>query len=81
MAKKKNSQKHSKHHKHKHITHLHRVYKTKRKTKDHDQIHSDLKLDAAYQLINQEVDHDMTGSAQNYCIHCALVFILNICAL
>jgi bud site selection protein 20 len=77
MAKKKNSQKHSKSHKHKHISHFHRVYKTKRKTKDHDQIHHDLKLENAVTLMNQTVDHDMTGSAQNYCIHCALVnFIL-----
>lgn len=71
MAKKKNSQKHSKAHKHKKISHLHKIYKTKRKTKDHDQIHVDLKVKNAFELINQAVDHDVPGSAQTYCVHCA----------
>ena len=75
MAKKSKSQKHSKNHKHKKISHLHKIYKTKRKTKDHDQIHEDLKLKNAYKLINQVEEHDLPGAAQNYCIHCARYFI------
>lgn len=71
MAKKKKSQKHSKNHHHKKISHLHKIYKTKRKTKDHDQIHVDLKLQTAMNLLNQPVDHDIPGCAQNYCVHCA----------
>jgi bud site selection protein 20 len=71
MAKKKKSQKHSKSHQHKKISHLHKIYKTKRKTKDHDQIHQDLKYQTAMNLLNQQVDHDIPGAAQNYCIHCA----------
>ena len=73
MAKKKAGNKISKSHGHKKISHLHKVYKTKRKTKDHDQIHEDLKLQNAMTLINQQVDHDAAGSAQHYCVHCAYV--------
>jgi len=58
MGKKKSVSKTSKSHGHKKISHLHKIYKTKRKTKDHDQIHEDLKLGTAMTLINQAVDHD-----------------------
>ena len=75
MGKKKAGNKISKSHSHKKTSHLHRIYKTKRKTRDHDQIHDDLKLETAIQLINQEVDHDLTGAAQHYCIHCAFVYL------
>jgi bud site selection protein 20 len=71
MVKKGKSQKHSKNHSHSHTSHLHKVYKSKRKTKDHDQIHEDMKLKNAYKLLNQESDPDLPGSAQNYCLHCA----------
>lgn len=71
MGKTKSKNRKSKSHHHKKISHLHKIYKTKRKTKDHDQIHEDLKLKNAYQLIKQQVDHDVTGDAQNYCVHCA----------
>ena len=46
-------------------------YRTKRKTKDHDQIHDDLKPGTREKLLNQEVDHDKAGSGQHYCITCA----------
>lgn len=71
MAKKKSTNRKSKSHSHKKVSHLHKIYKTKRKTKDHDQIHQDLKLKNAYELINQAIDHDVPGAAQNYCVHCA----------
>ncbi len=71
MAKKSGKQKKTKQHSHKKCSHFHKVYKTKRKTKDHDQIHEDLKLRNAVSLLNQSEDIDLTGSAQHYCIHCA----------
>ncbi|KAF6721839.1 Zinc finger protein 593 [Oryzias melastigma] len=49
--------------------------KTKRRTKDLDQIHSDLKPETAAKLLNQEVDFDVTGCAQHYCLHCARYFV------
>jgi bud site selection protein 20 len=71
MAKKGRSQKQTKSHSHKGTSHFHKVYKTKRKTKDHDQIHEDLKAENAFKLLNQPVDIDLAGSGQYYCIHCA----------
>ena len=71
MGKKGKSQKKTKSHHHKKISHFHKVYKTKRKTKDHDQIHQDLKLKNAVKLLNQSEDIDLTGSGQHYCVHCA----------
>jgi bud site selection protein 20 len=70
MAKSKGS-KRSKSHSHKKISHLHKIYKTKRRTRDHDQIHEDLKRETAVKLLNQETDYDVAGNAQNYCITCA----------
>ena len=49
----------------------HNDRKTKHKTKDLDEIQSDMKEENAEKLLNQEVDHDLPGSAQNYCLHCA----------
>ena len=48
-------------------------YRLKRKTKDIDQIHEDLKRENAEKLLNQDVDLDKPGSAQFYCLHCAYV--------
>lgn len=70
MAKTKRGNK-SKNHSHKHISHLHKKYKTKRRTRDLDQIHEDLKVDNIKKLILQPVDYDVTGNAQNYCVTCA----------
>ncbi|XP_067946241.1 zinc finger protein 593-like [Watersipora subatra] len=46
-------------------------YRTKRKTKDLDEIQDDLKPTKVQKLINQEIDDDKPGQAQHYCIHCA----------
>jgi len=46
-------------------------YKTKRKTKDHDQIHEDMIPEKTEKLLNQETDYDKPGAAQFYCIHCS----------
>jgi len=52
-------------------------YRTRRKTKDHDQIHVDLKPENMKELLNQAVDLDVTGCAQFYCVHCAKYFMTN----
>ncbi|KAF0044297.1 hypothetical protein F2P81_003455 [Scophthalmus maximus] len=52
-----------------------KTWKTKRRTKDLDQIHSDLKPETAAKLLQQDVDYDVTGGAQNYCLHCARYFV------
>lgn len=48
-----------------------KLWKTKRRTKDLDQIHSDMKPETAAKLLHQDVDYDVTGCAQHYCLHCA----------
>lgn len=50
-------------------------YRTKRKTKDPDQIHEDMSPSNAAKLLNQEVDFDKAGAGQFYCLHCAKYFI------
>ncbi|KAJ8315097.1 hypothetical protein KUTeg_007247 [Tegillarca granosa] len=47
-------------------------YRTKRKTKDLDQIHEDMKPKNAEKLLDQNVDFDKPGAAQYYCLHCAI---------
>ncbi|MGH0133549.1 UNVERIFIED_CONTAM: hypothetical protein FKN15_035328 [Acipenser sinensis] len=49
-----------------------KLWKTKRRTKDLDEIHHDMKPEVAAKLLHQEVDYDITGNAQHYCLHCAL---------
>ncbi|GFR69466.1 zinc finger protein 593-like [Elysia marginata] len=48
-------------------------YRTKRRTRDLDLIHSDMKSPAS--LLNQEVDLDKPGAAQHYCLTCAKYYI------
>ncbi|XP_046871416.1 zinc finger protein 593 [Hypomesus transpacificus] len=52
-----------------------KTWKTKRRTKDLDEIHSDMKPETASKLLKQPVDFDVTGCAQNYCLHCARYFV------
>ncbi|XP_067862860.1 zinc finger protein 593 [Heptranchias perlo] len=52
-----------------------KLWKTKRRTKDLDQICEDMKPENADKLLHQEVDCDAPGSAQFYCLHCARYFI------
>ena len=56
---------------HRGYTHIQKKYRTRRKTKDHDQIHEDMKPENSEKLLNQEVDLDKPGSGQQYCLHCA----------
>lgn len=56
-------------------THLKKRWRTKRRTKDLDEIDNDMKEDNAVKLLKQEVDVDKPGNAQFYCLHCARYFI------
>ncbi|PIO10373.1 hypothetical protein AB205_0203450, partial [Aquarana catesbeiana] len=47
-------------------------WKTKRRVKDLDQIHEDMLPGNAGRLLKQEIDYDVPGNAQHYCLHCAL---------
>ncbi|VDM62598.1 unnamed protein product [Angiostrongylus costaricensis] len=47
----------------------------KRPGKDIDQIHEEMKPNKAAKLLNQEVDLDLPGDGQFYCIECARYFI------
>ncbi|XP_034269416.1 zinc finger protein 593 [Pantherophis guttatus] len=59
-----------------HKTHsLARQWKTKRRRRDLDQIHHDMVPENAAKLLRQELDPDLPGSAQHYCLHCARYFI------
>ncbi len=50
---------------------MHNKMKTKRKTKDVDEVEENMKPENAEKLLNQEVDVDKTGCGQFYCVHCA----------
>ncbi|KAK9394732.1 zinc finger protein [Crotalus adamanteus] len=54
---------------------LARQWKTKRRRRDLDQIHHDMLPENATKLLRQELDPDLPGNAQHYCLHCARYFI------
>ncbi|VVC93136.1 zinc finger protein 593 homolog [Leptidea sinapis] len=56
-------------------THLKKRWRVRNRKKDLDQIDGDLKEEKAEILLNQEVDLDLPGAAQHYCLHCARYFI------
>ncbi|XP_038049109.1 zinc finger protein 593-like [Patiria miniata] len=60
---------------HRGYTHIQKKYRTRRKTKDLDEIHEDMKPESSEKMLNQEIDHDKPGSGQHYCLHCARHFI------
>jgi len=41
---------------------------------DLDQLFDDMKPEAAERLLNQEVDHELPGMGQHYCVPCGYVF-------
>ncbi|XP_032058170.1 zinc finger protein 593 [Aythya fuligula] len=49
--------------------------KTKRRRRDLDEIHADLRPGRAERLLRQEPDPDLPGCAQFYCLHCARYFV------
>lgn len=54
-----------------------RRWKTRNRSKDIDEVDEDLKPDNFKKLLNQEVDLDLPGNAQFYCVHCSRYFIDN----
>ena len=56
---------------HKNDKHLKKKYRLKRRTKDLDQIHVDMQPKNAAKLKSQELDVDLPGAGQYYCIQCA----------
>lgn len=56
-------------------THLKKGWRTKRRTKDLDEIDTDLKPDNSEKLLKPEVDYEKPGLGQFYCVHCAKHFI------
>ncbi|KAJ1724319.1 hypothetical protein LPJ53_001402 [Coemansia erecta] len=54
---------------------LHHKYKTKRRTKDLDQIEADLLPENKQRLLAQPEDEDLPGLGQHYCIECAKYYI------
>uniref|UniRef100_U3FAG4 Zinc finger protein 593 n=1 Tax=Micrurus fulvius TaxID=8637 RepID=U3FAG4_MICFL len=54
---------------------LGRQWKTKRRRRDLDQIHHDMLPENAMKLLRQELDPNLPGNAQHYCLHCARYFI------
>ncbi|CAK1541752.1 unnamed protein product [Leptosia nina] len=56
-------------------THLKKRWRVRNRKKDLDEIDEDLKEEKAEKLLNQDVDLDLPGAAQHYCLHCARYFI------
>ena len=47
-------------------------YKTKRKTKDLDEIQQDMEPANAKEILEKRpIDLDLPGNGQHYCLHCA----------
>ncbi|CAH2229184.1 jg27315, partial [Pararge aegeria aegeria] len=56
-------------------THLKKRWRVRNRKKDLDEIDVDLKEENAEKLLNQDVNLDIPGAAQHYCLHCARYFI------
>lgn len=56
-------------------THLKKRWRVRNRKKDLDQIDEDLGEEKAEKLLNQDVDLDLPGAAQHYCLHCARYYI------
>ena len=48
-----------------------KILKTKRKTKDLDEIQGHMAAETARELLNQPIDYDRPGAGQHYCLYCA----------
>ena len=59
---------------HKNIKDQKKKYRTKRRTKDIDQIHADLEPENSEKLLSKN-DPDLPGSGQHYCLQCARHFV------
>jgi len=52
-------------------------YRVRRRTKDLDEIHADMQPENSSKLLRQDVDYDVAGNAQHYCLHCS--WVINQC--
>ncbi|CAF2839374.1 unnamed protein product [Rotaria sp. Silwood2] len=52
-----------------------KILKTKRKTKDLDEVQANMAAETARELLNQPIDYDVPGAGQHYCLYCARYFI------
>ncbi|KAF9423487.1 hypothetical protein BGZ94_008258 [Podila epigama] len=60
---------------HKGIRDIQRKYRTKRYMRDIDQIHADIQPENASKFENRELDPELPGQGQFYCIQCAKHYI------
>jgi bud site selection protein 20 len=60
---------------HKNNKAIRKAHRTRRRTKDLDQIHEDLKPENYEKLKHQEIDADLPGLGQHYCVECNRYFI------
>ncbi|CAE7822483.1 znf593 [Symbiodinium sp. KB8] len=49
----------------------------KKRTKDHDQIHEQVQLEAAQGSLDLPIDYDLPGAGQHYCTYCDRYFTNN----
>lgn len=56
-------------------TRLRKKFRTRRRKRDLDQIHVDMQPKNAAKLKSQELDMDLPGAGQHYCIQCARYFV------
>ncbi|KAJ1887697.1 hypothetical protein GGI01_000666 [Coemansia sp. RSA 376] len=54
---------------------LHQKYKSKRRTKDLDQIQEDLKPENKQRLLSLPEDEDLPGLGQHYCVECSRYYV------
>lgn len=53
-------------------------YRTRRRTKDLDQIHQDLKPENREKLLKQDENVDLPGLGHYYCVECARYFVTEV---
>lgn len=64
---------------HKNIKDFKKKCRTRKKTKDIDQIHDDMKPNKIDSYLHQIIDPDLPGEGQFYCVTCARYFINDKC--
>ena len=58
---------------HKNVKDLKKKFRTKRKTKDIDEVHEDIEKKSD-SLLHQKIDPDLPGQGQFYCLSCCLLY-------